>query len=127
MAITGFSHYNLRAERALLDRLRDFYVGVVGLTVGPRPPFGSYGYWLFAGEQEVLHLSEALPGEAARAIQVNGTFDHVAFNCTGLTETEAQLRALAIPFRRVDVTLTRRVQLFFRDPAGNGVELNFAA
>lgn len=31
MPALGFSHYNLRAPRALLDELRDFYRDVVGL------------------------------------------------------------------------------------------------
>ena len=34
MKITGFSHYNLRAPRELLDVLCAFYTGVVGLRLG---------------------------------------------------------------------------------------------
>ena len=59
MPAIGFSHYNLRAPRALLDELREFYCDVVGLELGARPPFRSFGYWLYAGGHPVLHLSEA--------------------------------------------------------------------
>ena len=52
MTTLGLNHYNLRANRELLDALRDFYCTVVGLTVGERPPFSSFGYWLYAGDQE---------------------------------------------------------------------------
>ncbi|RBJ70372.1 diguanylate cyclase, partial [Pseudomonas sp. MWU12-2534b] len=34
MPVTGFSHYNLRADRQTLDSLRDFYVDIVGLREG---------------------------------------------------------------------------------------------
>jgi catechol 2,3-dioxygenase-like lactoylglutathione lyase family enzyme len=81
MATLGLHHYNLRAERELLDTLRDFYCATVGLQVGRRPPFQSFGYWLYAGGNAVLHLSEARPGEK-RVSNVATTFDHVAFDCT---------------------------------------------
>ena len=124
MPVQGFSHYNLRAPRALLDRLRDFYVDVVGLQPGPRPPFASFGYWLYAGGEAVLHLSEARPGERREPDSV-GTFDHAAFACSDRHAFEQRLSARGVAFERAAVPLTAQVQLFFADPAGNGVELNF--
>ena len=126
MPALGLSHYNLRAERALMDELRAFYVDVVGLRVGPRPPFGSFGYWLYAGDRAVLHLSLAEPSEAHR-IDARTTFDHTAYDCTGRAEFEATLARRDIAFRSASVPGTTQVQLFFRDPAGNGIELNFAS
>jgi glyoxylase I family protein len=37
----------------------------------------------------------------------------------------ARLDALGIAYRSADVPMTRQRQLFLKDPAGNGVELNF--
>ena len=37
MPVVAFNHFNLRAPLALTDALRDFYVDVVGLSVGWRP------------------------------------------------------------------------------------------
>jgi catechol-2,3-dioxygenase len=125
MAVLGFSHYNLRAPRQLLDRLRDFYVDVVGLQPGPRPPFRSFGYWLYAGGEPVLHLSEDSAGESRLASGGTTTFDHAAFRCSALADTEARLAARGIAFERSEVPATGIVQLFFSDPAGNGVELGF--
>ncbi len=125
MAILGIDHCNLKASRELLDGLRDFYCSVVGLKQGPRPAFASVGYWLYAGDRAVLHLSVARPDQP-RASHVSGTFDHVAFNCENRTETETRLKALNIEFRVEHVPQTGVVQLFLRDPAGNGVELDFA-
>ncbi len=126
MPLLAFAHYNLRAPRPLLDELRDFYIEIVGLTVGPRPAFESFGYWLYAGGRDVLHLSEMRPGEQ-RQMGARASFDHAAFSCSDRAAYEQLLARHAIAYRRGEVPLTGQVQLFFMDPTGNGVELNFAA
>ncbi|HMI38262.1 MAG TPA: hypothetical protein VK505_11620 [Steroidobacteraceae bacterium] len=124
MKVLGFSHYNLRAPRELLDTLRAFYVDVVGLKCGHRPPFSTFGYWLYAGEQAVLHLSEA-SGGASPAAGAPTNFDHAAFNCMGRREFETRLAQLSVKYHVAHVPQTKQIQLFLKDPAGNGVELNF--
>jgi catechol-2,3-dioxygenase len=126
MPVAGFDHYNLRAARSVLEELKTFYCDVVGLTVGERPPFRRFGYWLYAGERAVLHLSEADEPESRSRTAVT-TFAHAAFNCTGRAEIERRLNALGIPYRTAQVPLLNLAQLFFHDPAGNGVELQFDA
>lgn len=126
MEVTGFSHYNLRAPRELLDTLCNFYCEIVGLVVGPRPPFGSNGYWLYAGDRDVLHLTEC-PADESRSTEARTTFDHAAFNCRGRSAYEKRLRALGVPYDADSVPQMDQYQIFFKDPAGNGVELNFAA
>ena len=123
MTITGLDHYNLRADRATLDALRDFYVTVVGLQLGHRPPFKSFGYWLYVGPRDVLHLTEVSPGE--RRLSQANTIDHVAFSGIDAETFEARLRAAGIRYTSEEVPLTGQRQLFFTDPAGNGVEVNF--
>lgn len=125
MSTLGFNHYNLRAPRELMDKLKAFYCEVVGLTQGPRPPFDSFGYWLYAGDQCLLHLSQAQSDEV-RLTHVVTTFDHVAFNCTGRVEMEERLKRHHIEFRIGRVPALGITQLFFSDPAGNGIELSFA-
>ena len=126
MPVAGFDHYNLRAARPMLDELRDFYRDVVGLTVGERPPFRRFGYWLYTGGRPVLHLSLVDDGEERSGTAVN-TFAHAAFNCSGRAEFEQRLKSLGIPYRTASVPQLHLSQLFFRDPAGNGVELQFDA
>ena len=43
----------------LIEALRRFYTEVIGLQVGPRPPFDSPGHWLYAGPVDLLHLTVA--------------------------------------------------------------------
>ena len=124
MSVLGLSHFNLRASRPLLDRLRDFYIDVVGLRLGVRPPFQRFGYWLYAGNADVLHMTEA--DDSERQIpNVLTTFDHVALNCTDRATHEAALSQHGVDYKVAIVPQTQRVQLFFDDPAGNGVELIF--
>ena len=124
MGVIGFNHYNLRAPRELLDSLKAFYCDVVGLAQGFRPPFDSFGYWLYAGDKCVLHLSEAAADEV-RHTHLSTTFDHAAFTCTGRPEMEARLKQRGILFRKGQVPALGITQLFFKDPAGNGIELSF--
>ncbi|HJR83413.1 MAG TPA: hypothetical protein VJ775_05755 [Sphingomicrobium sp.] len=126
MPVLGLSHFNLRASRPLLDDLKDFYVEVVGLRPGFRPLFQRFGYWLYAGDIDVLHLTEADASER-QALGVLTTLDHVALNCAGRASYEAALSQHGVDYKVASVTQTQQVQLFFDDPAGNGVELIFAA
>lgn len=124
MAVLSLSHFNIRAARPLLDRLRDFYVNVVGLRPGFRPPFQRFGYWLYAGDSDVLHLTEA--DESERQVpNVLTTFDHVALKCMDRAAHEAALLQHGVQYKMAIVPQTQQVQLFFDDPAGNGVELIF--
>ena len=125
MAILGFNHYNLRAERSVMEALKVFYRDVVGLQIGERPQLTSFGYWLYAGQKDVLHLSEAKPEEKRRE-NVATTFDHVAFTATDYQGTLLRLEKLGIKFRTREISDAGQKQIFFSDPAGNGVELNFS-
>jgi catechol-2,3-dioxygenase len=125
MTTIGFNHYNLRAPRELMDDLKMFYCDIVGLQQGQRPDLGTSGYWLYADDKCVLHLSQARPGET-RLPHVAATFDHAAFTCTGRPEVEARLKQNNIEFTTGRIPSMGIAQLFFKDPAGNGVELSFA-
>jgi len=123
MKILEFDHYNLCAPRELLERLRLFYTETVGLSDGYRPRFQKFGYWLYAGDHAVLHLSESSQDDFMSPCQTS--FNHAAFNCSGLQECQERLSKLGVEYTTARIPELKRVQLFFSDPAGNGVELNF--
>lgn len=125
MATLGFGHVNLRAQRPLLDELHTFYTQVVGLEAGPRPPFARFGYWLYAGGQDIVHLIEASPDEQ-RATHTSTVIDHIAFRCDAPEETQSRLDQLGIAYKVATVPLTGQKQLVLKDPAGHTVELNFS-
>jgi len=122
MPVTGLDHYNLCAPQEMLDELCEFYCDVVGLSIGERPDFSGYGYWLYARDKPILHLSQA---RNPRVTTSEASFDHDAFKCTDLRGIKGRLSAKGVDYRFARVPGTPIVQLFFSDPAGNGVELNF--
>ena len=36
--INGIDHYNLRSDEKMIETLKDFYINIVGLNLGHRPP-----------------------------------------------------------------------------------------
>ena len=83
--IVGMNHLTIVAEDE--RQTLDFYVGLLGLTVGYRPALGFPGAWLYAGgAQAVLHLYFERPMPATRT----GVIDHLAFGATGLSVVKAQ-------------------------------------
>jgi catechol 2,3-dioxygenase-like lactoylglutathione lyase family enzyme len=124
MPVEAFDHYNLRAPKALLEQLCAFYRDVVGLTVGDRPPFRRFGYWLYAGPRPILHLGEANADETCQT-GVDTTFNHVSFRCTDPAAFSRLLDAHGIAYTTRRIPETEQLQFFFADPAGNGVELIF--
>lgn len=125
MTTRGLGHVNLRASADTLERLRRFYIDVIGLHEGPRPTFrsGSRGYWLYASDRAVVHLTLAADGAAT---QPTGVFNHLAFDCDDLAGTRARLDAAGLAYEVDGVDALRQVQLFLTDPVGIGVELTFS-
>ena len=56
----------------------------------------------------------------------NPSFDHAAFSCSDLQEFEKKLAQCGIDYTTARIPEVDRVQIFFSDPAGNGVELSFS-
>lgn len=121
MAIQGMNHFTVLASD--LDATLRFYCDLLGLTNGQRPPFDFPGAWLYSGDSAILHIiaGRALPNPPS------GVIDHMAFSATGLTGTLALLDAhhIAYDLRRLPGDGTW--QLFFHDPDGARVELDFDA
>ena len=122
--VRGLAHANIRAPEAMIERLRCFYIDLIGLRQGPRPAFRSRGYWLYAGENDVLHLTIAGPGDTEP--QATGHFNHLAFACTDLDATRARLDAGGLAYEVDEVDEPAQVQLFLTDPCGLDIELNFS-
>ena len=120
MGVNALQHVNIRTGD--VERSRDFYVRIVGLRVGDRPPIASVGYWLYLGDQPVIHLVQA---PAAGAATGTGAIDHIAFHSTDLAGTRDLLVSEGLPFREAVVPRDNSVQLFVHDPDGIRIELNF--
>lgn len=113
-------HINIKAPRQVLERTRDFYREVFALQEGYRPDFCAYGFWLYADEQAIIHLSETATERNAG----DGSLDHVAFRVDALEPIIARLDELGIEFSEVTLPDVSLRQIFLRDPAGVRVEIN---
>jgi catechol 2,3-dioxygenase-like lactoylglutathione lyase family enzyme len=125
MPLHGLNHYTIRTTD--LERTKDFYVDVLGLEIGYRPPLGFEGYWLYCGGEPTVHLIGPRERDAhlAREPGPTGLLDHIAFSCTGLAEMKARLAARGIEHEERVIPRDRQTQLFLFDPDGVAVELNY--
>ena len=138
MPISRLGHYSVRTSQ--LAASVHFYSRVLGLREGFRPAFNFPGAWLYNGDDEadfgVVHLigvDESNPsglrdylGDKA-ASSGTGTLDHIAFIAKGVAEFRQCLSNEGIAFRERTVPGLRLHQVFFEDPSGVTIEMNFPA
>ena len=117
-------HINIRTHR--LEETKDFYVNILGLHVGERPPFSFPGYWLYDERVPVIHLT-GLDAADERVERGTGPVDHVSFAASGLSELRERIRTVALPSTERVVPRNGSLQVFITDPNGVLFEIAFAA
>ena len=108
------------------EPMRRFFTDVAGMTIGPRPPFGIGGCWLYLNGTPVVHLVEsgsvlAAPAGGRAATRI----DHIALRVTDEAEWQtllARLHEHAVPFSEADVPVSRERQVFVQLAPGVVVE-----
>lgn len=138
MSISKLGHYSVRT--ADLEAAVRFYTRVLGLREGFRPAFNFPGAWLYNGADEadfgVVHLIgvdldspqgllDYLGDKADTA--GTGAIDHLAFIATDVKGFRARLELDEIAFRERTVPGLGLHQVFFEDPSGVTIEMNFPA
>jgi catechol 2,3-dioxygenase-like lactoylglutathione lyase family enzyme len=122
MPVGLVDHFNIVISPSQVEATLRFYREVLGLKEGFRPTFGRPGWWLYAGDHPVLHISLK---EIAPTVGSTGSFDHIALNATGWPEMKATLERLKIPFEEQLVRDNTVLQIFFRDTNGLRIELDY--
>jgi catechol 2,3-dioxygenase-like lactoylglutathione lyase family enzyme len=121
MSISGMNHFTILTDD--VARTVSFYGDLMGLEPKYRPDLDFPGAWLYAGDCAILHIV----GGRSRDQLKPGVIDHMAFSATGLREMLGKLDA-----RDVHYACRRQIgsgtwQVFFFDPNGARVELDFDA
>jgi catechol 2,3-dioxygenase-like lactoylglutathione lyase family enzyme len=121
VAVAGMNHFTILTDD--LDRTLAFYAEHLGLEPGARPPFAFPGAWLYAegGREAILHVIAGI----ARDRLVKGVIDHMAFSGRDLAGTVAKLRARGVEHELRRLPAYGNWQLFFHDPNGARVEIDF--
>jgi catechol 2,3-dioxygenase-like lactoylglutathione lyase family enzyme len=138
MSLAKLCHYSVRTSD--LEASIAFYVEILGLRQGSRPSFNFPGAWLYLGEDETdfgaVHLiGEDLDGSTGLGAYLGdrergvgpGSLDHVAFLARNWSTLRERLRAARVVFVERAVPALGLHQVFFNDPSGVTVELNFPA
>ena len=136
MPLSHIEHFLVAADD--IDATRDWYARVLGMRPGPHPDFGFPVHWMYLGEVDVVHI-----GPSARAASENqkkylgrtsrdqgtgtGAIDHIAFRASGLRAMLEHLAREKIPFTRRRANGQALFQVFFYDPNGIKIELNYDA
>lgn len=119
--IQSMDHFTI--VTANVATTREFYE-CLGLVPGTRPDFPIPGLWLYANGKALLHVIAV--AEAAMPEPRRGVLDHMAFRGRGLIETVAWLKSRDVAHRLVRAPAPFRTwQLFFLDPNGAEVEIDF--
>ena len=119
MALNCLDHVTVNC--ADLARSRAFYADALGMVDGERPAFPFPGAWLYLGGRPVVHLV----GGVAVGAETTGRFDHVAFEAHDFDAVRARLAAQGVAFQENNFAAAKIRQLFFPDPDGVKIELNF--
>jgi len=125
MTVSAMNHFTILTDD--LPATLAFYEEHLNLKPGARPPFTFPGAWLYAdggrGKDPILHV---VAGKD-RKLLVKGVIDHMAFYGSGLAETLAKLKAKGVAYELRKLPAYGTWQLFFHDPNGAKVEIDFDA
>jgi catechol 2,3-dioxygenase-like lactoylglutathione lyase family enzyme len=123
MAVSRMDHFNILTDD--LPATLAFYEEHLNLKPGPRPPFNFPGAWLYAdggkGKDPILHIIGGVEGRRL----VKGVIDHMAFSGRGLAQAVAKLKKQGIAYELRKLPAYGTWQLFFDDPNGAKVEIDF--
>ena len=136
MPLSHIEHLLVAADD--IDATRDWYARVLGMQSGPHPDFGFPVHWMYLGERDVVHIGPSaknagdiqkkyLGRTSQGAGQGTGAIDHLAFRATGLRGMHEHLKKEKVAFSQRRANGQALFQLFFYDPNGIKVELNYDA
>ena len=148
MEIKRIDHYSIRTLD--VEASRTFYTQIIGLKVGPRPPFDFPGLWLYNGDPPadldhasgnygIVHVMgvdrdnpQALidymgDADVKTLTGTTGALDHIALAVTGRAQVIERCRRNNVDFFERKVPSLGLHQVFIKDPNGVTIELNFPA
>lgn len=132
MPLTELNHFFVRCND--LERSKDWYCKMLGFSEMPRPPFPFKGYWLGINGKIQIHMGQhgidnsdlyyvGSPPDAATSN--TGVVDHIAFLADKPDEFRQRFESMKMDYRERALPDFDLYQMFFKDPDGLTIELNF--
>ncbi len=130
MQVTSLFHVSIKTQKP--NASVRFHKEVLGMEEAPRPPFEFPGVWLklntSVGEVPLhLYTEDAALNDDGTVPEGRGVVDHLAFAAHGFEEMRERCARLGVDYRERRIPSLMLVQLFFYDPNGVQIELNFNA
>lgn len=119
MLVRGMNHFTILSSD--VERTTRFYCDLLDLESGYRPSLRSPGAWLYVDGSAVLHIigRDQVPDPPA------GVIDHLAFTASDIGLALDRLDERGIPCEVRKQVGSGIWQVFFHDPDGAKVELDF--
>ena len=114
-----------------MPAMRAFFVDVIGLEDGPRPPFPFHGHWLYSEGEPLIHLATRGEDDGRTAYlgvakpAGAGAIDHIALTGADYPAFAARLVRMGVAPAVRHIPAERHVQLFVPGPEGVKIEMLF--
>jgi len=130
MQVTGLFHVSIKTQKP--NATMRFYTEVLGMEEAARPPFGFPGIWLklnnSVGEVPIhFYTGESALNDDKSVPEGTGVIDHLAFSAHGFQEVQERFARLGVEYHEGRIPELNLLQMFFYDPNGVQIELNFNA
>ncbi len=130
---TTINHILLRTKN--LNKMVDFFIQVLELKKGYRPPFEFPGAWLWSGNKPLIHLSEInltdnrqteyLGAQNNSTDTGTGIIEHIAFSGLDYPSLIERLKNEKLKFFERTIPVNEEHQVFIDGPEGLKVEIQF--
>ncbi|CAB5506126.1 hypothetical protein [uncultured Gammaproteobacteria bacterium] len=124
-----FNHIGLRCKN--IDTIATFFIEIIGLMKGFRPPFTFSGYWLYLPQNKhnaIIHIfaEEAnFNGFSSKTNNNNNLLDHIAFSRNDYSDFIQHITNLKISFNENFVPDSNTQQVFVKGPENLIIEIDF--
>ena len=141
MKINKLDHVSIATDQ--LEDTKKFYCDLLGLMVGHRPKLKSSGYWLYSGDEAIIHLVEtgsnsdqeiafsddrktarSLGNPEITDLSETGMDDHIAMTVEESASLVNFMKENKIAYWDRLLAERELYQVFVRDPNGVIIELN---
>lgn len=124
--VLDLHHYAIHMSPAVMDKTTEFYRNVFAAKPYAKRPDIGHGAWIDMPCNVQIHiLGEDGPSRFAKGPDKDPVHPHTAYAVEDITTAMAELTHMNVEYWTLNSeVLPQLTQVFFRDPAGNLIELH---